>query len=94
MCEIAYIDHFGNCITNIPVSHAVQHISVAGHIIKVGQSYGDGVTGHAICVPGSVGYYEIACYQGSAQALMMALKSVSEWTKSVHLSIPIPGSPI
>lgn len=75
--EIVYIDHFGNCITNIPVSHAVQRISVSGHIIKVGQSYGQGTAGQAICVPGSVGYYEIACYQGNAQALLGVVVGMS-----------------
>jgi S-adenosylmethionine hydrolase len=68
--EIVYIDHFGNCITNIPVSHEVQHMSVAGYMIRVVQSYQDGMAAQPICVRGSVGYYEIACYKGSAQAFL------------------------
>ncbi|KPK64134.1 hypothetical protein AMJ83_03825 [candidate division WOR_3 bacterium SM23_42] len=68
--EIVYIDHFGNCITNIPVRYRVRHMSVSHHMINVVQSYGDGAVGQPICVRGSVGYYEIACYKGDAQALL------------------------
>ena len=68
--EIVYIDHFGNCITNIPVSHRIRHMSVSGSMITVVERYVDGSAGQPICVRGSVGYYEIACYKGNAQTLL------------------------
>ena len=70
--EIVYIDHFGNCITNVANCHQIREICVAGHRIGVKQSYSQGKAGEAICVKGSIGYYEVAVNQGSARELLQA----------------------
>lgn len=66
-CEIVYIDHFGNCITNVPNSHQIREMRVAGHRIVIKQSYSEGKANELICVQGSIGYYEVAINQGSAR---------------------------
>ena len=68
--EIVYIDHFGNCITNVQNSHQIGEMRVAGHLIGIKQSYGEGRTGEIICLKGSIGYYEVAVNQGSARELL------------------------
>jgi hypothetical protein len=70
--EIVYIDHFGNCITNVPSRHQISEMRVAGHRIGIKQSYSKGQVNELICVKGSIGYYEVAAYQGSARALLQA----------------------
>ncbi len=70
--EIAYIDHFGNCITNIENKHAIRQIIAAGHTIGVGRSYSDAAVNELVCLQGSIGYYEIAVYQGSAREVLQA----------------------
>jgi len=65
--EIVYIDHFGNCITNVPNKAKIKVMQVSGRSIGVKKSYGDGRTDELVCVKGSIGYYEIASNQGSAR---------------------------
>ena len=75
--EIAYIDHFGNCITNVQNRHLIREMSVAGNRISIKQSYGEGKIGELICVKGSIGYYEVAVNQGSARELLQARVGMS-----------------
>jgi S-adenosylmethionine hydrolase len=70
--EIVYIDHFGNCITNVPNRHQISKMLIAGNRIGMKQSYSEGYVNELICVKGSIGYYEVAAYQGSARALLQA----------------------
>ena len=70
--EIVYIDHFGNCITNIPVSSEIISLRVSGHSINVGKSYDSTSVDVLVCVKGSIGYYEIASYQGNAAEMLKA----------------------
>jgi len=70
--EIAYIDHFGNCITNIPVSKEIISLHVSGYSINVGTSYVSACAHALVCVKGSIGYYEIASYQGNAAERLKA----------------------
>ncbi len=70
--EIAYIDHFGNCITNLPNSEDIGTIHVAGKAVAVARSYGAAQPGEVVCVKGSIGYYEIACNRGNASNLLKA----------------------
>ena len=70
--EIAYIDHFGNCITNIENRREISQIIVAGHRVLIEQSYGDVARHKLVCVRGSIGYYEIAVNQGRACDLLQA----------------------
>jgi S-adenosylmethionine hydrolase len=70
--EIVYIDHFGNLITNIPIQHKIETLRVSDHVVDVKNDYGAGKPGELICVPGSIGYYEIACNKGSAREMLGA----------------------
>lgn len=70
--EIAYIDHFGNCITNIANDFSIAVVKVAGSVIDVGESYSDAGPDGLVCVKGSIGFYEIASNQGSACDLLHA----------------------
>lgn len=70
--EIVYIDHFGNLITNIPIQHKIETLHVSDHVVDVKEGYSAGKPGELICVPGSVGYYEIACNTGSAREMLGA----------------------
>ncbi len=70
--EIAYIDHFGNLITNISIRHKIKTLWVSGLKIDVKEGYSAGEPGELICVPGSIGCYEIACNKGSAQEVLGA----------------------
>lgn len=65
---IIYIDHFGNLITNIPMSSPVSSMVIRSHNrpIKKGRSYQTVKRGQLLVVKGSHGFYEIACNQGSA----------------------------
>ncbi|GAH09086.1 unnamed protein product, partial [marine sediment metagenome] len=63
--EIIYIDHFGNCITNILNTIDIRELFLSKKRIKVKKFYGEGCPDEIICVKGSSGYYEIACNKGS-----------------------------
>jgi S-adenosylmethionine hydrolase len=71
-CEIVYIDHFGNCITNIPNDWEIKTVQLAGRSISVKKGYGDGKANEIICVKGSIGHYEIAVNRGNACNLLQA----------------------
>jgi S-adenosylmethionine hydrolase len=75
--EIVYIDHFGNCITNVQNHAELSEICVSGHHISVKESYGDGQANELVCVKGSIGYYEIAVYRGSAREQLQARVGMS-----------------
>lgn len=75
--EIVYIDHFGNCITNLQNQHEISEICVSGHHISVKESYCDGQVNEPVCVKGSIGYYEIAVYRGSAREQLQARVGMS-----------------
>ena len=75
--EIAYIDHFGNCITNIQNHEEISEISVARRRIYVKNSYSVAQGDEVISVRGSSGFYEIAAYRGSARNIMHAKVGMS-----------------
>ena len=69
--EIILIDHFGNCITNIPASLLKGRKSVTfrirgGRIGGLVRSYSDVAPGSLLAVVGSSGFVEIAVRDGSA----------------------------
>jgi S-adenosylmethionine hydrolase len=70
--EIAYIDHFGNCITNIPNEYIIKVLQIMDRTIGFKKSYGDGKPNEIICVKGSIGYYEIAINRGNAREMLKA----------------------
>ncbi len=70
--EITYIDHFGNCITNIPNTQKIVEINASGKTVRVVANYSTGASGDLVCVKGSLGYYEIASYMGSAAQILRA----------------------
>ncbi len=76
--EVLYIDHFGNLITNIPNEVklteliAIPKRGFSSAKIRIVNSYCEGKRNEPIVLKGSCGYYEIAVYQESAQALLKA----------------------
>jgi len=70
--EIVYVDHFGNCITNLPTHYEIGKVVVSDREIPLRNSYCEGNPGELICVRGSLGYYEIACSCGNAHDLLKA----------------------
>lgn len=70
--EIVYIDHFGNCITNVPNKYRLKAVDIAGKKIAVKKSYVEGKPRELIAVKGSIGYYEIAANQDNASIILNA----------------------
>jgi S-adenosylmethionine hydrolase len=68
--EIIYIDHFGNCITTIPVDRDVINLCIDQTDIPVRECYAEGQEKEAIAVRGSSGFYEIVVNQGNAQYIL------------------------
>ncbi len=64
---IQAIDHFGNCITNLPGTELASHHQVGDRILRAVRTYGDADIGEAIVLIGSHGYLEIAINSGNAQ---------------------------
>jgi S-adenosyl-L-methionine hydrolase (adenosine-forming) len=73
--EVVYVDHYGNCITNLPASMLSQlalgepdvlPVHAGGARLPVVRTYGAGQPGQPLCVTGSSGYLEIAVRNGSA----------------------------
>ncbi len=70
--EIVYIDHFGNCITNIPNSEEITKLRVLGRDVDIRSHYSAGLHKDLVGVKGSLGYYEIASYVGGACRILKA----------------------
>jgi len=70
--QVAYIDHFGNCITTIPSTMDINGLQVHDHTATVKQCYADGQQGELIAVKGSCGLYEIVINGASAAAYLDA----------------------
>ena len=80
--QIVYIDHFGNCITNIPCTMEIHDLYIGEQRVSVKQCYAQGQKDELIAVKGSRGFYEIVINTGSAAACLGAaigmLVTVSE----------------
>ena len=68
---IIHIDHFGNCITNIPVtardSHRGASLIVGGHrVTRFVEYFAEASDGELLVYPGSAGYLEIGLWCDSA----------------------------
>jgi hypothetical protein len=70
---VVYIDHFGNCITNITAAHleqlgAPEHLTatVRTHHLPLAHTYASVSPGEALALVGSSGHLEIAVRDGSA----------------------------
>lgn len=70
--EIIYIDHFGNCITNISaLAKSVTKLRAAGTIeSEIRQFYHQGTPGRPVALIGSSGFLEIAVNGGRASQLL------------------------
>lgn len=68
--EIVYIDHFGNCITTLPVDSDAINLCVDQTDIPVRECYAEGQENEVIAVRGSSGFYEIVVNQGNAQHIL------------------------
>ena len=70
---ILAIDHFGNLITNLKpedVSMPFKILAGQREITALRRTYGEGMSGEVIVVPGSTGFLEIAVKDGSAAATL------------------------
>ena len=70
---ILAIDHFGNLITNLKpedVSMPFKILAGQREITALRRTYGEGMSGEVIVVPGSAGFLEIAVTGGSAAATL------------------------
>jgi S-adenosylmethionine hydrolase len=70
--EVLYIDHFGNLITNIPVSTPITSLRIAEKYVTLKSCYAEGKRNELIVVKGSSGFYEIAATMASAQSILHA----------------------
>ena len=70
--EVVYVDHFGNAITNLPASLALEpsppaHLRLPGRRrVRLGAFYRAVPPGQPVAVPGSSGFLEIAIHGGHA----------------------------
>ena len=70
---ILAVDHFGNLITNLKpedVSMPFKILAGQREITSLRRTYGEGMPGEVIVVPGSAGFLEIAVKGGSAAATL------------------------
>jgi S-adenosylmethionine hydrolase len=70
--SVIYIERFGNAVTNIPSSLAIQasRIRVKGHTIPLCGCYSDVAKGKPVAVAGSCGFVEISVNSGNAAKKM------------------------
>lgn len=75
--QIAYYDHFGNAITNVPVQ-MLADLGPGARVVRLPgkphallrETYGDASPGEILAVVGSEGFVEIAVRDGSARATL------------------------
>jgi S-adenosylmethionine hydrolase len=75
--QIAYYDHFGNAITNVPVQMLAE-LGQGERVVRLPgdrravlrETYGDGAPGEILAVVGSEGLVEIAVRDGSARSTL------------------------
>ena len=72
--QVVYVDHFGNCVSNIPESAlaggARMSVLAGGREIPVLRTYGETPPGVALALAGSAGLLEVAVANGSAAATL------------------------
>lgn len=81
---VQYIDHFGNCITNIPgeqVANLTWAVELGGQDMVGVKTYGDRPPGSLIALIGSHGWIEIAVNQGNAQDHLQWQVGTVVWVK-------------
>jgi S-adenosylmethionine hydrolase len=88
--QVIYIDHFGNCVTNLSPEELGCDLSSHwivvledGSRIPVGAYYGQVEEGHPLALVGSSGHLELAVRNGSAEK-ELALRLGSEFILSVR----------
>ncbi len=62
--SVIHVDHFGNCITNLPPLPGT--IEVGGRPVTRGRTYGEGLPGSPLALVGSAGLIELAVPGGRA----------------------------
>jgi hypothetical protein len=73
--EVAWVDRFGNLVTNIPAGRVRPGAEVwvqGGRISKVVRAYGDAPAGTLVALEGSGGFLEVSLVGGSASARLGA----------------------
>lgn len=75
--EVIAVDHFGNCVTNIPLATPAGEVECAGRRLRVCRTYGEAAEGEAIGVVGSVGLLEISVRNARADARLGLTRGMS-----------------
>ena len=70
--ELETLDHFGNCITSIPVKalpNSLRNLTLlpGRRSMRWVQTYGEGTPGELVALEGSTGFLEVAVVHGSAK---------------------------
>jgi len=68
--KIVYVDRFGNCITNIPITFTVSYFEINKLLVHVKDCYEQGRKQELIAIKGSHGFFEISSNQGNAQHIL------------------------
>jgi S-adenosylmethionine hydrolase len=66
--EVVHVDHFGNCVTNLPPEPG--DVQVSDRRLPRAETYAGGPSGEPIVLVGSAGFIEIAVPYGSAAAAL------------------------
>lgn len=70
ICEVIYIDHYGNCMTGLNSDRLKQSIFVGGKPIQSGRTFSSVKKGTPLIYENSNGLIEIAVNQGRADELL------------------------
>jgi S-adenosyl-L-methionine hydrolase (adenosine-forming) len=75
------IDGYGNLILSIEnrVADRAGRLRIGDRLVSWGASYGAVAIGELVCVPGSLGWLEVACNGGSAAVLLGARVGDRVW---------------
>lgn len=102
--EVVYVDHFGNCVSNITATHLAQIGSLVTVRVKVGshqfdsikRTFGDVTPGTALALISSSGNLEIALRNGNASGTLQIApgeRVVLEWgagSQTAPVEAPTP----
>ncbi len=70
LCEVIFIDHFGNAITGVRASSlaSTAELRIDGQLLKRANTFSDVALGQAFCYENANGLMELAVNQGNAAA--------------------------
>jgi S-adenosylmethionine hydrolase len=77
LCEIVYLDHFGNAMTGLRAAMLPPNakLAAAGRVLERERTFSDRLPGEALCYENSNGVAEIAVNQGRADPILVFLSA-------------------